>query len=195
MACSRPSFEGFQTVRHAPDGRTIGMCRLGQHTVLAELCRGGGLRPIAAVPQGLAANLEENASVRYAVSHFQRGSQAVGNQTIWEVPYDAGGNWTFPGHPVASFAAASDTLTCRSSGVHATYPKTSTGGFVVFDGGTGRNESYNHAPNQGYHLGVVRPPFPPATIRPTSCRLSPGRPAQGANGPSARRPECWTGSM
>jgi hypothetical protein len=77
-------------------------------------------------------------------------------QEIWEVAYDvAAGNWSLPGRLVTSFATASDQLASRFSGVQPSFPTTAKGDFVIFDGATGKNESYNHAPNQGNHLGVV----------------------------------------
>lgn len=89
----------------------------------------------------------------------------MGIQEIWEVPYDAAsGNWTLPGTLVASFPTASDKLAARFSGVHPTFPKTAAGEYVVFDGSTGKIESYNQFPNQGFHLGVV-PPHPNSTLR------------------------------
>ena len=58
---------------------------------------------------------------------------------------------------VSSFETASDRLASRFSGVHPTFPQTAGGDYVIFDGATGKNESYNAHPNQGFHLGAVAP--------------------------------------
>ena len=80
-------------------------------------------------------------------------------------------NWTLPGKLVSSFTTASDRLAIRTAGVHPTFPKTKDGNFVVFDGATGLNASYNHAPNQGFHLGapVHEPPTPPFSCNRAPC--------------------------
>eukprot|EP01050_Picozoa_sp_SAG11_P012504 SAG11_NODE_1392_length_5048_cov_2.551020_2_plen_470_part_00 len=150
-------FEGFHTVVATADNKTVGMVRManGKDSLVELPSDGTGLRLIYQLPSG-GYSLERGASLRYSVDHWQRGSQAAGVQEIWEVAYDvAAGNWSLPGRLVTSFATASDQLASRFAGVQPSFPTTAKGDFVIFDGATGKNESYNHAPNQGNHLGVV----------------------------------------
>ena len=152
-------FEGFHTVVATADNKTVGMVRManGKDSLVELPSDGTGLRLIYQLPSG-GYSLERGASLRYSVDHWQRGSQAAGVQEIWEVAYDvAAGNWSLPGRLVTSFATASDQLASRFAGVQPSFPTTAKGDFVIFDGATGKNESYNHAPNQGNHLGVVKP--------------------------------------
>ena len=67
------------------------------------------------------------------------------------------GNWTFPGELIAAFNTTAWQLAARFSGVLGTYPRTASGDVVIFDGSTGKNESFNPTPNQGHHLGLVSP--------------------------------------
>jgi len=116
-----------------------------------------GLRLIFELPSG-SFSLEKGAALRYSANHWTRGSQAVGVQEIWEAPYDvATGNWTLSGTLVSSFETASDRLASRVAGTHPSFPKTAAGDYIIFDGATGKNESYNAFPNQGMHLGAAGP--------------------------------------
>ena len=151
-------FEGFHQVEETSDNKTIGLVNMANNSnCLVELPSGGGaLRVIQQPPSGVSISLEPGCVLRYSKDYWARGSREAGAQEIWEVLYNVEtGNWTFPGKLVSSFRTASDQLASRSSGVHPTHPTTAAGDFVIFDGGTGVNVSYNHAPNQGFHLGVV----------------------------------------
>ena len=155
---SNAGFEGFHQVEQTSDNKTIGLVSMANSTIcLAELPSDGrGLRVIQQQPSGVSLSLERGCALRYSKDFWHRGSQAMGLQEIWEVPYDVeAGNWTFPGKLVSSFPTASDQLASRSSGVHPTFPTTAAGEFIIFDGGVGKNESYDNVPNQGYHLGVA----------------------------------------
>jgi hypothetical protein len=157
------AFEGFAAVHQTASGATVGLVKMANSSqALVELDRaeGGGsgsLKLIQMLPKGLDANLEDGAVLRYKMDHWSRGVQTVGVQEIWEVPYSLGG-WDLESATLAtSFDTASNRLASRFSGVHPTFPKTTAGDYIIFDGGTGKNESYNKFPNQGFHLGAVAP--------------------------------------
>jgi hypothetical protein len=78
-------FEGFHAVEQAPDNKTIGLVSMANGgSSLVELPDDGrGLQLIFRLPGSVSVNLERGCVLRYAVSHFTRGSQKTGVQEIW----------------------------------------------------------------------------------------------------------------
>mmetsp|Transcript_23107 Transcript_23107/g.69411 ORF Transcript_23107/g.69411 Transcript_23107/m.69411 type:complete len:279 (-) Transcript_23107:486-1322(-) len=142
------------------EGCRVNTTVLVRQDLLVELTD-AGLAPLLLLPVNLSGSgsLEAGGVYRYRVNTPADHDGSEGMQALYEVPY-ADGGWDL-GRAVllTSFRCTNLTLASRESGASPSFPRTSDGGYVIFDGNDGHRPASTPPPfgNHGFHLGVVGP--------------------------------------